>query len=267
MPGPTPPPDNYGVANNCNPATVDYFISVFGYQEAVELSNIENPVGNEIDVNKIQLALNDAGQLINNYIDTAAPQGKILIAGSYRRTQATIARYYLDVLRPRTQVQEAAEKALQQLEVWASKASPSTGFKWKEAYGYWNSGCSMTQSSYQRGRSFTDPSLNKWVLREGSNDRSFPFANREAPVRNVVSSKGLSDKNKGIEGELTENTYEMNKLVDALESTRNISSFTNTDQATGAENGDGLIANNETESADGEFDNYGGLTTSDGDTF
>ena len=68
MPGPQPPRDIYGVANNCNPATVDYFVSVFGFQEAVELSNIEDPTGNGIDVTKIQLALNDAGQLINNYI-------------------------------------------------------------------------------------------------------------------------------------------------------------------------------------------------------
>ena len=90
--------------------SLHYFVSVFGFQEAVELSNIEDPTGNGIDVTKVQLALNEAGKLINNYIDSAPPQGKTLIAGSYRRTQATIARYYLDVLRPRTQVQEAAEK-------------------------------------------------------------------------------------------------------------------------------------------------------------
>lgn len=130
MPGPQPPRDIHGVASNCTLATVDYFISIFGFQEAVELSNIENPTGNGIDEDKIQLALNDAAQLINNYIESAPPQGKILIAGSFRRTQATIARYYLDILRPRTQVQEAAEKALQQLEAWGSKGSPSAGLKW-----------------------------------------------------------------------------------------------------------------------------------------
>lgn len=265
MSAPQPPRDAYGVANNCTPATVDYFISVFGYNEAVELSNIENPVGNEIDTDKIQIALNDAGQLINNYIDSAPPQGKILIAGSYRRTQATIARYYLDVLRPRTQVQEAAEKALQQLELWASKASPGTGLKWKEAYSYWRSGCSMTKSSYQRGRSFTEPSLNKWVLREGSNDRGFPFPNREAVVVNRSASEGLSLETQGVTDVIANSAYNMNELVDALETTRSMSSFTNTDQAVKPDEGDGLVANNVTESADGEFDNYGGLST--GDTF
>ena len=265
MSGPQPPRDTYGVANNCTPATVDYFISVFGYNEAVELSNIENPTGNEIDIHKIQIALNDAGQLINNFIDSAPPQGKILIAGSYRRTQATIARYYLDILRPRAQVQEAAEKTLQQLELWASKGSPSAGLKWKEAYSYWRSGCSMTKSSYQRGRSFTDPSLNKWVLQEGSNDRSFPYANREAAVVNRVNSKSLSLDTQGVNEVIADSAYEMNELVDALETTRSMSSFINTDQAVGPNEGDGLVANNEVESADGEFDNYGGLST--GDTF
>ena len=152
---PQPYPDRFGIANNCNPASVDYFIEVFGYQEAVELSNIDNATGNNINVDKIQIALNDAAALINNYIITAPPQGKILIAGSYRRTQATIARWYLDTLRPRQQVIDAAEKALQQLEIWAAKSDPSSGLKWQEAYRYWSSGCSMTKGSYRRGRSFT----------------------------------------------------------------------------------------------------------------
>lgn len=263
MPGPQPPRDIHGVASNCTLATVDYFISIFGFQEAVELSNIENPTGNGIDEDKIQLALNDAAQLINNYIESAPPQGKILIAGSFRRTQATIARYYLDILRPRTQVQEAAEKALQQLEAWGSKGSPSAGLKWQEAYRYWRSGCSMTKVSYQRGRSFTDPSLNKWVLREGSNDRSFPYANREAAVANRSSEKALEPETIGMNEVQSDSNQKSNVLFDALETTRSLSSFVNTEDAVKPEEGDGLVADNATESADGEFDNYGGLTTED----
>lgn len=264
MSGPQPPRDIHGVASNCTLATVNYFISIFGFQEAVELSNIENPTGNGIDEDKIQLALNDAAQLINNYIESAPPQGKILIAGSFRRTQATIARYYLDILRPRTQVQEAAEKALQQLEAWGSKGSPSAGLKWQEAYRYWRSGCSMTKVSYQRGRSFTDPSLNKWVLREGSNDRSFPYANREAAVANRSSEKALEPETIGMNEVQSDSNQKSNVLFDALETTRSLSSFVNTEDAVKPEEGDGLVADNATESADGEFDNYGGLTTEDG---
>tara|TARA_Y100000389_G_scaffold204986_2_gene261638 strand:- start:817 stop:1614 length:798 start_codon:yes stop_codon:yes gene_type:complete len=263
MTGPQPPRDIHGVASNCTLATVDYFISIFGFQEALELSNIENPTGNDVDLNKIQLALNDAAQLINNYIDSAPPQGKILIAGSFRRTQATIARYYLDVLRPRTQVQEAAEKALQQLEAWGSKGSASAGLKWQEAYRYWRSGCSMTKHSYQRGRSFTEPSLNKWVLREGSNDRSFPYANREAGSINREFHEPLEAETVGMTEVQSDSNQGSNILFDALETTRSLSSFVNTEDAIKPEEGDALIADNAVESANGDFDNYGGLTTED----
>ena len=64
---------------------------------------------------------------------------------------------------------------------------------------------------------------------------------------------------------LGDSTYKVNQVLDALESTRSLSSFTNTEDAAEADCGDTLVADNETESADGEFDNYGGLNT--GDTF
>ena len=256
-------PDAFGVASNCNPASVDYFIEIFGYQEAVELSNIDSPTGNQIDYDKIQITLNDAAALINNYILTAPPQGKILIAGSYRRTQAVIARWYLDTLRPRQQVIEAAEKALQQLEIWAAKSSPSSGLKWQEAYRYWGSGCSMTKSSYQRGRSFTEPSLNRWVLREAGNDRWWQFPRKEAIAVNRTSSESLSANALGVDGMMPESVLEINQLVDALEETRDLSSFTNTADAVDPSNGDMVIASNATESADGNFDNYSGLQEED----
>jgi phage gp36-like protein len=255
----SPNPDKFGTANNCNPATVDYFVEVFGYQEAVELSNIDNPTSNSINIDKIQIALNDAAQLINNYIDTAPPQGKILIAGSYRRTQAILARWYLDTLRPRQQVIDAAEKALQQLELWAAKASPSSGLKWQEAYRYWRSGCTMAQSSYVRGRSFTENSLGRWVLREGANDREWMFPRKEAEVSTRGGGKKLSPASQGVDETMAESTLQVNELFDALETTRGLSSFTNTQDADNPADGDGLLATNETESEDGNFDNYSGL--------
>jgi phage gp36-like protein len=261
----SPYPDKFGIADNCNPATVDYFVEAFGYQEAIELSNIDNPTGNSINGDKIQVALNDAAVLINNYIVTAPPQGKILIAGSYRRTQAILARWYLDVLRPRQQVIDAAEKAMEQLELWASKSSPSTGLKWQEAYRYWGSGCTMTKSSYRRGRSFTEPSLNRWVLREGGNNRWWPFPRKEAMSANRVSSEHLSDSSMQVSSLLPESTLEVNELFDALETTRGLASFTNTLDAVDPEGGDTIIATNSTESADGNFDNYSGLQ--EGNTF
>lgn len=264
MPNP-PNPDMFGVADNCNPATVDYFVEVFGYQEAVELSNIDNPTGNQINYDKIQIALNDAATLINNYIITAPPQGKILIAGSYRRTQATLARWYLDTLRPRQQVIDAAEKALEQLDLWAAKASPSTGLKWQEAYRYWGSRCTMTKSSYGRGRSFTEPSTSRWVLREGGNNRWWQFPRKEAISASRINSESLSDSASQMSSIMPESALEVNELFDALETTRGLASFTNTEDAVDPAEGDTLNATNTTESADGNFDNYNGLQ--EGNTF
>jgi phage gp36-like protein len=262
---PQPYPDKFGLADNCNPASVDYFVEVFGYQESVELSNIDNPTGNGINYDKIQIALNDAATLINNYILTAPPQGKILIAGSYRRTQAILARWYLDTLRPRQQVIDAAEKALQQLELWASKASPSTGLKWQEAYRYWGDACSMTKSSYRRGRSFTENSTSRWVLREGGNNRWFQFPRKEAVSSGRVYSESLGQTALGIQDSMAQSTLEINQLVDSLETTRDLSTFVNTSDAVDPSDGDTLEATNTTPSADGNFDNYDGLQT--GDTF
>jgi phage gp36-like protein len=261
----SPYPDEFGIADNCNPATVEYFVEVFGYQEAVELSNIDNPTGNQINVDKIQVALNDAATLINNYIITAPPQGKILIAGSYRRTQAIIARWYLDILRPRQQVIDAAEKALEQLELWAAKSTPSSGLKWQEAYRYWKSGCTMTRSSHSRGRSFTEPSTSRWVLREGGNNRWWQLPRKEATKATRYDSERLSASVSGIEGLMPESVLEANELFDALETTRDLASFTNTSEAVDPHHGDIFISVNETESTDGEFDNFNGLK--EGDTF
>jgi phage gp36-like protein len=258
----SPYPDKFGVADNCNPATVDYFIEIFGYQEAVELSHIDNPTGNDINFDKIQIALNDAATLINNYILTAPPQGKILIAGSYRRTQATIARWYLDTLRPRQQVIDAAEKALEQLELWAAKSSPSTGLKWQEAYRYWRGGCTMTQSSYSRGRSFTEPSTSRWVLREGGNNRWWQLPRKEAMKATRYDSEKLIQEPDAI---MPESALQVNELFDALETTRDLSSFSNTSEAVDPQDGDVIIATNKSESEDGKFDNFNGLR--EGNTF
>ena len=123
----------------------------------------------------------------------------------------------------------------------------------------------MTKHSYQRGRSFTEPSMNKWVLREGSNDRSFPYANRESAVQNYEYDRALEPETVGMVEVQSDSSQQSNVLFDALESTRSLSSFVNTKDADKPEEGDGLVADNDTTSADGEFDNYGGLTT--GDTF
>jgi phage gp36-like protein len=251
----TPPPDSYGVANNCDPASVEYFIEIFGYNEALELSRLEDPTANTINYERIQVALNDASRLVNNYIETAPPQGKLLIAGSYRRTQAILARWYLDTLRPRQQVVDAAEAALKQLDLWASKASPSSGLKWQEAYRYWNSACAMTMSNTQRERSLTDTSLARWEMRRGTNNRWNPYKRKDAIVINNVTSRepsgNLDQSNVTIIGD---STLEVNKLFDDLETTRDVASFADTQNAATPSEGDILVVEN----TDGDITTYDG---------
>lgn len=257
----TPPPDKFGIANQCTPATVDYFIGIFGFNEALELSRLENPTANTVDAQRIQLALNDAAVLIQSFIDTAGPQGKLLIAGSYRRTQAVIARWYLDTLRPRQTVVDAAEASMKQLELWAAKGDPSAGLKWQEAYRYWNSGCAMVMSSIQRDRSFTDISLARWEMRMGTNNRFLAAKRKGAPVANNTTprepSGALDKSNITLIGN---STLEVNQLFDALETTRDLSSFTDTADTVDAADNAVLVV----EDVDGNFTTYdGGLQESD----
>lgn len=249
----SPRPDDFGVADNCTQASVDYFIEVFGFEEALQLSNLDNPSGNEIDYRKIQIALNDAAQLISNFITSAPPQGKILIAGSFRRTQALLARWYLDVLKPREHVAIQAKEAMQQLELWSSRGAASDAYKWQEAYRFWDSGCTMVRSAFNRGRSYTEPSLARWQLLEGPNDRFF-----RSPRKPAVEARRGGKQSRGVPIGSTpvgNSALEVNRLVDALESTRTLDSFENTSEAVDPQEGDVLIVN-ESE----EFDNYDGLT-------
>lgn len=241
----TPPPDSHGVADQCSPATVDYFVDIFGFNEALELSRLEDPTANTINYERIQLALNDAALLIQSFRETAPPAGKLLIAGSYRRTQAIIARWYLDSLRPRQQVVDAAEAALKQLDLWASKSSPSTGLKWQEAYRYWNSACAMVMSNTQRERSFTDTSLARWEMRWGTNNRWNPYRRKDAVVINSVTDRGPSgDISKGNVTVIGDSTLAVNRLFDELETTRDLASFADTQDAVAPVEGDTLVVKN-----------------------
>lgn len=241
----TPPPDSHGVADQCSPATVDYFIDIFGFNEALELSRLEDPTANTINFERIQLALNDAALLIQSFRETAPPAGKLLIAGSYRRTQAIIARWYLDSLRPRQQVVDAAEAALKQLDLWASKSSPSTGLKWQEAYRYWNSACAMVMSNTQRERSLTDTSLARWEMRWGTNNRWNPYRRKDAVVINSVTDRGPSgDISKSNVTLIGDSTLAVNRLFDELETTRDLASFSDTQDAVSPVEGDTLVVEN-----------------------
>jgi phage gp36-like protein len=247
-----PYPDRFGTANNCDPASVDYFIKVYGYQEALELSNIDDPTSNTVDAEKIQIALNDASVLINNYIETAPPQGKLLIAGSYRRTQAAIARGYLDSLRPRTHVMEAFQSALQQLELWANKLQPTAVMRFQEAYRYWSGSCGMVRSSAAKRPQFTQDSMHKWETLYGSNDPWNRIPRQPSNITSDVDAGPVPDLGQVVSIPVSSELLELNQLVTSLEATRGLSNFENTQDIpeNPPEDGDWLTA-----MSDNNFDN------------
>jgi hypothetical protein len=65
------------------------------------------------------------------------------------------------------------------------------------------------------------------------------------------------------EATMPQSVLQANELFDSLETTRDLSSFSNTSEAVDPAEGDMIIAVNETESEDGEFDNFDGLKESD----
>lgn len=76
-------------------ATIEDYILIYGRTEAIQATNDDN--GSAVTVNnaRLQAELDHAGVLLQNYIDVANWSGKALLAGSFKRTQLVIARYYL----------------------------------------------------------------------------------------------------------------------------------------------------------------------------
>lgn len=97
-------------------ADVQAFIDVYGWKEAVEISNLDNPAAQTPNYERIARAIADARVFIESYIAAATWAGKAVIRGSQSRTELIIARYYLDSKRRRRDVLEDYERALQMIE-------------------------------------------------------------------------------------------------------------------------------------------------------
>ncbi len=107
-----PVPDN-GTPNS---AVVDDFISTYGYQEALQLSNINNASASAINETRIERAIEDANSLIDAYVKQSPKANKLLVSSSRRRTAMIIARYYLDSVRRRQDVTDDYERAITELD-------------------------------------------------------------------------------------------------------------------------------------------------------
>ena len=119
----------------------------------------------------------------------------------------------------------------------------------------------MTMSNTQRDRAFTDASLARWEMRWGTNNRWNPYKRKGAPVIDHVTprqpSGSLDRQNVTLIGD---STLEVNHLFDALETTRDLASFADTQDAATPVEGDVLVVEN----TDGDITTYdGGLQEAD----
>lgn len=97
-------------------ATIEDYVLIYGISEAIQASNDDNGSATVINRPRLQAELDHAGIMLQNYIDIATWSGKSLLAGSFKRTQLVIARYYLlNKSRPEV-VREEFERTLQWIE-------------------------------------------------------------------------------------------------------------------------------------------------------
>ncbi len=106
-------------------ATVAEFITMFGYAESTELSNLEDPNATSPNVARIELALIDATAWLESYFLAAPQVSRKLVLSSSRRVTAIVARYFLDTLRTRDNVRYDFEHVVKELELQLSIAKNS----------------------------------------------------------------------------------------------------------------------------------------------
>lgn len=97
-------------------ATPADFILAFGQRETIQLTNLEDPKATTVNLAKLNMAIQDATALIDNYVIQASRAGKFLISSNRRRTALTIARYYLDSVRKRKDIVEDYERCIKELD-------------------------------------------------------------------------------------------------------------------------------------------------------
>lgn len=105
-----------GTATRGDTPTPDDFVIAFGYKEAVQLSNIDNPSANSVNTERVWMAIQDACALIDSYIAQAPRANKLIISSSRRRVALIFARFYLDSVRRREDVTADYERAIKELD-------------------------------------------------------------------------------------------------------------------------------------------------------
>jgi phage gp36-like protein len=93
-------------------ATTQEFIQAFGEQEAIQLSNLDDPMGDVVDALHIDQALQDASEEVNSYVRSRYQTPIIDPPRALKRWVLDIARYLLHRYAPTDTVKKNYEDAL-----------------------------------------------------------------------------------------------------------------------------------------------------------
>jgi phage gp36-like protein len=96
-------------------ATVDQFKTAFGFQESVQLTNLENPGATAINAPVLTQSLMEASAEIDGYLRQVYSLPLAGVCNDLVRVCLDIARYRLDSVRPREDVRKRYEDAIKWL--------------------------------------------------------------------------------------------------------------------------------------------------------
>jgi hypothetical protein len=102
-------------------ATTQDFIDLYGQEEAIEITNLCDPLINTINLVKLQAGLDNARSLINSRYIIASDCGRALIKTSSKQLVLWVARYILDTTKARPFVDEDYDRAMDMLDYACNK--------------------------------------------------------------------------------------------------------------------------------------------------
>jgi phage gp36-like protein len=132
------------------------FVLAFGKDEAVEITNLDNPTACTVDTAKLQRALDDASSEIDSYLLAASynlPLSSVPIV--LREKTNDIARYRLDKWRNREDVRQRYEDALQ----WLMNLAKNLASLGADSNGHTVESSIDRPIYYSRGKVYTDDTL------------------------------------------------------------------------------------------------------------
>ena len=169
-------------------ASIQDYVLIYGIQEAIQASNDDNGGATTINELRLQAELDHAAIMLSNYIQVATWSGKALLAGSFKRTQLVIARYYLlNKSRPEV-VREEFERTLSWIDAVAysnankpdpncNKLGGGTGGFLGTSDGFHSGGRVMSWGITQQYRTDDGLGLRGWSLPTDGQDHLWKIQN------------------------------------------------------------------------------------------